>query len=806
MLKFTSDDLYLFAQGTHQQLYKKLGAQLVKENNEIIGTHFAVFAPNAICVKVVGDFNGWNGENHIMENDNGIWSLYIEDIKPLQTYKYEILTKHGHSLLKADPYAYYAEQRPATASRVFDLEGFTWEDQVWRETKTNSNIFEQPLNIYEMHLGSWKRPVQNITNETFLSYQDLTDDIITYVKEHSYTHIEIMPLCEHPFDGSWGYQATGYYAATSRYGDPKDLMAFINECHKAGIGVIMDWIPGHFCKDAHGLFKFDGEPLYEYPFADVSENSGWGTANFDLARGEVRSFLISNALYWMEYFHIDGFRVDAVANIIYWLGDSSRGVNQGGIEFLQKLNQAIFKQDDKMLMIAEDSTSYPLVTAPVDQGGIGFSYKWNMGWMNDTLDYMEESEVWRKDYHSKITFSMAYAYSENFILPFSHDEVVHGKKALVDKAPGDYWQKLAQYRLLMTYQMTLPGKKLNFMGNEIAQFHEWKDKEQVDWHLKLYPSHDAANRYVKDLNAFYLTEPALWELDHSFEGFEWIDVNNTDQSIFSYIRKAKNSDDHVIVILNFRPFVYHRYSIGVPSYGEYVEVLNSDLDIYNGSNQFNGLSTLSEEGNVHGKPYHINITIPPYGAVILKYKPVLTELVKDKKEVASKSKTKVKAKPKAQLEVDVLAELEVEAKSEVKVKPKTQRKPRAKAAIETEVKAEVESEVKAKPKTQRKPRAKATVATEVKAEAESEVKAKPKTQRKPRAKAAVEAEIKAEAESEVKAKPKMQRKSRAKAAVEAEIKAEVESEVKTKPKRQRKPKVTSETVETVKVDRIEENE
>lgn len=616
--EFTDIDRYLFGEGTHKQLYKKFGSHVIKNENEILGTYFCVYAPHAKSVSVVGDFNSWQGAYHEMINDHGIWSLYIPKLKSGETYKYEITTSWGDKILKADPYAFYAEQRPNTASIIYDMEGFEWTDENWVEQRKKSNIFEQPLNIYELHLGSWRRNEELVESEIFHSYAEIADDLINYVLEHSYTHIELMPLYEHPFDGSWGYQATGYYAASSRYGEPKDLMMFINRCHEAGIGVIMDWVPGHFCKDAHGLFQFDGEPVYEYPFPDAAI-SEWGTANFDLAKGEVRSFLISNALFWMKYYHVDGFRVDAVANMIYWGGNKSRGENQGAIEFLKRLNTELFAEDDKLLMIAEDSTSYPLVTAPVSVGGLGFSYKWNMGWMNDTLDYIELDNIYRPYHHNYITFAMAYAYSENFILPFSHDEVVHGKKSLVDKAPGDYWQKMAQFRLLCTYQMTLPGKKLNFMTNEIAQFHEWKDKEQVDWHLLKYPAHDASNRYIKDLNKVYLEDAAFWELDHSFEGFEWIDVNNNEQSIFSYIRKAKNADDFVIVVLNFKPVSYTQYRVGVPMEGEYIEVLNSDRDYYHGLNQYNGLPLITKEGVSHGKPYYVEMTIPPYGAVILKY-------------------------------------------------------------------------------------------------------------------------------------------------------------------------------------------
>ncbi len=632
---FTLDDAYLHMEGTHRALYEKLGAHVIKKQDEILGTHFAVYAPHAKRVSVVGDFNGWNGNHHTMKLENGIWNLYIEGLMPGAQYKYEIITPQNATILKADPFAFSAQVRPETASVICDLQSINWEDEAFVENKKKRSIEQSPLNVYEVHLGSWQRPSCHIENETFYTWNELTPKLIAYVKEHSYTHIELMPIYEHPFDLSWGYQATGYYAPSSRYGTPQDFMNFVNECHKADISVIMDWVPGHFCKDAHGLRMFDGTAVYEYPYDGISENKGWGTSNFNLDYGPVQSFLISNALYWMKYYHIDGFRVDAVANMIYWLGEESRGVNKGAISFLQKLNQIIKEEDETFLMIAEDSTSYPRVTAPVSEGGLGFTYKWNMGWMNDTLDYMEVENFVRQDFHQKITFSMAYAYSEKFVLPFSHDEVVHGKKSLVDKSKGDYWQKMAQYRLLMTYQMTLPGKKLNFMGNELAQFHEWKDKEEVDWHLLTYPAHDSANRYVKDLNRLYVNEKALYELDHDYKGFEWIDVNNTDQSIFSYIRRGKNVEDTLIVILNFKPVAYHQYKVGVPVFGEYVEVLNSDRDIYHGSNQFNGMSLHAKQEMTHGKPYTIDLTIPPYGAVILKLKQIKAIEVEANQEVKS---------------------------------------------------------------------------------------------------------------------------------------------------------------------------
>jgi len=603
---------YLFKEGRHYQLYEQFGAHICST-----GTHFSVYAPNAKSVKVVGNFNKWDGKNHKMQVEKGIWRLFIPNLQALELYKYEIETPAGSLILKADPFGYYSEVRPGTASVIYNLNGFKWSDSKWLTKREQGLIYEQPLNIYELHLGSWKREQALIDNEVFLSYEEVVDELIAYVQAHQYTHIELLPMYEHPFDGSWGYQATGYYAASSRYGEPKDLMMFINQCHVAGIGVIMDWVPGHFCRDAHGLYQFDGGSIYEYSHDDIAV-SEWGTANFDLGRGEVQSFLISNALFWMKYYHIDGFRMDAVANIIYWDGNQSRGVNEKGISFLKQLNLAIDEADPKILIIAEDSTNYPKVTTPVALGGLGFTYKWNMGWMNDTLRYLKLASHERCQHHQLLNFTMMYAYDEKFILPLSHDEVVHGKKSLVDKAPGNYWDKMAQFRLLATYQMTLPGKKLTFMTNEIAQFHEWKDKEQVDWHLLSYPAHDAANRYIRDLNHLYLTETALWELDHVPDGFEWIDVNNHEQCIYSYVRKGKAEGQLLVIVLNFKPVVYHNYQIGVPLQGTYIEILNSDRDYYHGSNAYQKKPLTAHRRSMHGKPYVIQMMIPPYGASILK--------------------------------------------------------------------------------------------------------------------------------------------------------------------------------------------
>ena len=617
-LRFSDMDHFLFQEGSHYQVYEKLGAKVVRDGAAVLGTYFSVFAPHAKAVGVAGDFNGWDGSRHQMSGEKGIWTLFIPKLQAGALYKFEIETQQGDILLKADPYGYYSQLRPDTASVVYELDGFQWSDQSWLEKRSQTNVFESPLNIYEMHLGSWKRTPDLQEEETFFSYADITDELIQYVLDHSYTHIELMPMYEHPFDGSWGYQATGYFAASSRYGEPKDLMTFIDRCHQAGIGVLMDWVPGHFCRDAHGLYQFDGGPVYEYPYEDIAV-SEWGTANFDLGRGEVHSFLISNALFWMRHYHVDGFRVDAVANMIYWDGNKARGENPNAVRFLGKMNQAIRQEDAGVMVIAEDSTSYPKVTAPVEYGGLGFTYKWNMGWMNDTLRYHKLDHHQRGDFHQLLSFAMMYAYNENFVLPFSHDEIVHGKRSLVDKSQGDYWQKMAQYRLLMTYQMTLPGKKLNFMTNEIAQYHEWKDKEEMDWHLFAFPAHDAANRYIKDLNRVYRNEKALWELDHNEMGFEWIDVNNTQQSIYSFVRRGREEGELLVIVLNFRPYAYHDYAIGVPKAGTYQEILNSDTNFYHGSHVIQEGLLEAHEGMTHGKPYHVSMSVPPFGASILKW-------------------------------------------------------------------------------------------------------------------------------------------------------------------------------------------
>nr|WP_257984232.1 1,4-alpha-glucan branching enzyme [Neobacillus cucumis] len=611
----TDYEVYLFHEGSLYESYKVFGAH-VELQKGIKGTRFSVWAPHAIKVNVVGDFNKWDGSKHGMTklNDQGIWSLFIPGLLENEIYKYQIKTAAGDTILKADPYAFFSELRPHTASVIYNIEGYEWKDQRWFKNKRKKTVYEEPLSIYEVHLGSWRKRDEH----TFYTYRELADELIPYVLEHHFTHIEIMPLVEHPYDRSWGYQGTGYYSPTSRYGTPHDLMYFIDQCHQNGIGVLLDWVPGHYSKDAHGLYKFDGQPTYEYEDVYVQENEVWGTANFDLGKPEVNSFLISNALFWMKYYHVDGFRVDAVANMLYWHASGTFQENPYAVSFLQKLNEVVFEAEPSVLIIAEDSTDWPLVTSPTYQGGLGFNFKWNMGWMNDILKYMEADSRNRKYLHDKVTFSLMYAFSENFILPFSHDEVVHGKKSLLNKMPGDYWQKFAQLRLLLGYLMTHPGKKLLFMGGEFGQFDEWKDLEDLDWELHDFEMHRLVHHYFKDLMMLYKRSKALWQLDHENEGFEWIDPDNKEQSIFSFIRKGKQEDNLLIIVCNFTEVVYENFKVGVPSYHYYNEIFNSDAIPYGGSGQVNKKKMKTIVKPFHNQPCHLELTIPPFGISILR--------------------------------------------------------------------------------------------------------------------------------------------------------------------------------------------
>ncbi|OLN21681.1 1,4-alpha-glucan branching enzyme [Domibacillus antri] len=606
-------DLHLFHEGNLFKAYNLFGAHVRNEK-----TFFTLWAPNAKNVRVIGDFNDWMGRGTEMKRvtSEGIWFLEIPKNLEGSLYKYEILSESGRVIHKTDPFAFMTELRPRTAGVVYTLDGYKWRDEKWHSDRHPSQIYEEPMSIYELHLGTWKKKGEG-ENDLY-TYRELSKMVIPHIKEQGFTHIEVMPLTEHPFDRSWGYQSTGYFAATRRYGLPEDFMYFVDECHRQGIGVIMDWVPGHFCKDAHGLHHFDGGFSYEYENSWDRENYVWGTANFDLSKTEVHSFLISNALFWMDYYHIDGFRVDAVSNIFYWPNRDGLEANPHGVSFLKKLNKAVFAFKPEALMIAEDSSDWPQVTAPVHQGGIGFNYKWNMGWMNDVLDYMETHWNERSGKHHQMTFSLMYAYSENYILPFSHDEVVHGKKSLLDKMPGDYWQKFAQLRLLLMFMIAHPGKKLLFMGTELAPFSEWKDLEEVDWHLMDYDMHRCFNDYFKQLMHVYKNVRPLYELDHNPDGFQWIDVHNHDQSIFSFSRKDKKGNT-VVIVCNFGDYGYGNYKVGVPETGIYEELLNSDDAAYGGSNRVNKTKIVTVEKEFHGQPAYVDINVPPFGAVYLRH-------------------------------------------------------------------------------------------------------------------------------------------------------------------------------------------
>jgi 1,4-alpha-glucan branching enzyme len=619
--------LYLYHQGTNYHAYEMLGAHAVTQDGRQ-GVEFAVWAPHARSVSVVGDFNHWDIDRNKMVRiqDGEIWSLFVEDIGEGEVYKYAIEPESGGPhIMKADPYGVYAEKKPQTASRVYNISKYIWHDAAWYEKKKKQNSYDGPMLIYEVHFGSWRRTLDG----EYLSYRDMADQLLGYVKEMNYTHIEFMPLCEHPYDGSWGYQTTGYYAVTSRYGTPEDFMYFVDKAHENGIGIIMDWVPGHFCKDEQGLRRFDGQTLYESDNEQRAENQEWGTVNFDYGRTEVQSFLISNAMFWFEHYHIDGLRIDAVANMLYlsygrqegeWqpnkYGDTG---NLEAMDFLKKLNAAVFKYHPEALMIAEESTCWPLISKPIYLGGMGFNYKWNMGWMNDMLAYVGLEPPYRKWNHDKVTFSFMYAFSENFVLPLSHDEVVHGKCSLINKMPGDYWQKFAGLRVFLGYWMAHPGKKLLFMGSEFGQFIEWNFDDSLDWHLiQQYPMHTKMLEYSRALNQFYCENKSLWQVDFDWNGFEWIDCNDSDNSVVSFIRKAEDSSDFLVVICNFTSQVYNDYRVGMPRRGMYTEVFNSDADGFGGSGVGNAGNLMTEDICWHAREQSLVLKIPPLAVVYLR--------------------------------------------------------------------------------------------------------------------------------------------------------------------------------------------
>jgi 1,4-alpha-glucan branching enzyme len=605
-------DIFLFHRGEYYKSYDFLGCHKYVYDN-LDGYRFILWAPHAKSVSIVGDFNNWQGYPLERFEDSGLYNIFISGIDELENYKYEIITYNGKKIVKSDPYAFYSEVRPNTASRVYDINGYKWTDTRWINKKKKIDIYNQPLNIYEMNIISWKKG----NSEDGLSFKELTIELINYLKEMNYTHVEFMPLYEHPFDGSWGYQLTGYFSITSRYGNPKDFMNLVNELHKSKIGVIIDWVPCHFCKDDHGLRLFDGSPLFEPVLKNHAENYQWDTLNFDYSKPEVTQFLISSAMFLFDYFHIDGIRVDAVSQMLY---RNDGTINNDAVEFTKKLNTKVFENFENIMMIAEESTAWPLVTAPVDKGGLGFNLKWNMGWMNDILEYMELDPIYRKFHQNLITFSIAYCFSENFILPLSHDEVVHGKKSLLNKMPGDYWQKFANLRLLFSYLMTHPGKKLLFMGGEFGQFIEWDEWKELDWFLiDEHENHRKMQVFVKDLNKFYLKNNELYEIDFSYDGFEWIDHRNNNNSVIVYMRKNLK-EEFLIITLNFTAELIANYRIGVPKNGIYKEIFNSDKEKYGGANNINRGDIISEEIPFHGFLQSIEFIVPPLGISILKIK------------------------------------------------------------------------------------------------------------------------------------------------------------------------------------------
>ena len=623
----TSNELHLFGEGNLKQAYKTMGAQLCQHQG-IAGVRFAVWAPNAERVSVIGNFNEWDGRVHPMRNhgSSGIWEIFIPGLTANALYKFEIRQRHtGNTLVKTDPYGFSFEARPGTAAKVGDLNEYQWQDQAWLKNRSERDWLHAPFNCYEVHLGSWKRNAEG----NFLNYRELADQLISYVQEMGYTHIELMPISEHPLNESWGYQTTGYYGITNRYGTPDEFRYFVDACHQANIGVILDWVPGHFPKDDWALARFDGTALYEHEDPRLGEHQDWGTYIFNYGRNEVRNFLIANAHFWLHEFHIDGLRVDAVASMLYldysrkadeWLPNKFGGrENLDAIDFLKQLNVMVHQDFPGALTIAEESTSWPMISRPVYLGGLGFSMKWNMGWMNDTLSYFENDPVHRRYHHNKLTFGQLYAYSENFVLPFSHDEVVHGKHSLLDKMPGDAWQKFANLRLLLTHQMCSPGKKLNFMGNEFGQGREWNVNASLDWHLLNEHWHQCVKLASHDLNQLYKYLPAFHDLDFQPQGFEWIDCQDADQSVLSYIRRARD-DSFVIAAFNFTPVPRHHYRLGVPQAGTYAEIFNSDAQYYGGSNNSNGTSIYTEPTPWMGQAQSISISLPPLSGIILQIK------------------------------------------------------------------------------------------------------------------------------------------------------------------------------------------
>lgn len=619
-------DLHLLGEGQHWQSYEKLGAH-PRTIDGVSGINFAVWAPNATGISVVGDFNEWDGRRHAMRKrvPSGVWELFVPDLKVGTKYKYRV-NQHGHNVDKCDPYGFAAEVPPKTASIVSDLSRYQWSDTEWMDRRRATNQLEQPISVYEVHLGSWRRAGTGCMD--WLDYRELAHQLVDYCQDMGYTHVELLPVSEHPFTGSWGYQTVGYFAATSRYGSPEDFMYFVDYLHQNNIGVILDWVPAHFPRDDHGLRRFDGTALYEHSDPRQGEHPDWGTLIFNYGRNEVRNFLLSNALFWLDKYHIDGLRVDAVASMLYldysresgeWIPNQYGGrENLEAISLLKQFNEESHAQFPGVLTIAEESTAWGGVSRPTSVGGLGFSLKWNMGWMNDTIRYMRNDPIHRRYHHNELTFSMIYAFTENFCLPLSHDEVVHGKGSLLDQMPGDLWQKFANLRLLYAYMWMHPGKKLLFMGNDIAQWNEWNCDESLQWHLLQWESHQGMQNLIRDLNRLYREQPALYERDFTSDGFEWIDCQSADDSVLGFIRRAADPTDELVICTNFTPVVRHNHRIGVHRPGWYQEVFNSDSQHYGGSNVGTFPGAHAEEKEWHGRPWSLNINLPPLGIVAFK--------------------------------------------------------------------------------------------------------------------------------------------------------------------------------------------
>ena len=615
--------IYLFKQGNNCEAYRYFGAHIETRAGES-GVVFRVWAPHATAISVVGDFNSWKPGSHPMRkvDNDSVWELFIPGMKEYDVYKYCVTTRAGDLVYKADPYAFHAETRPSNGSKVYDLSGFAWHDEAWQEAQKKTDVINGPMNIYEMHAGSWKTKGENVP----YNYSELADQLIPYIKEMGYTHVELLPVMEYPFDGSWGYQVTGYFAPTSRYGTPKDFMAFVDKLHEAGIGVIMDWVPAHFPKDAFALGRFDGTPLYEDPDPLRGEHPEWGTYVFNFGRREVRNFLVANALFWLEDLHVDALRVDAVSSMLYldysrepghWRPNIYGGrENLEAIDFLKEATATAYKNNPGVMVIAEESTAWPGITAPTSAGGIGFGMKWNMGWMHDTLEYLHEEPINRKWHHNEITFSMVYAYSEHYVLPISHDEVVYGKGSLYGKMPGDDWQKLAGVRSMFAYQWAHPGKKLSFMGNELAQWGEWDHDASIDWDCLNWQEHRQVQTMVADLNAFYKAHPALWSQDFDPAGFQWLTSDDADHNTLSFLRIGTKGET-LAVVVNFSGEAWSDYQVALPTGGKWTEVFTTDDAKYGGSDIHNGTFE-AVEGEYHSRPFSAKITVPALGVVFLK--------------------------------------------------------------------------------------------------------------------------------------------------------------------------------------------